>query len=53
MKVGRMKAEAKKALDLVDGKMPVRMKGFTILVPQVEIERLVREYAISHIKEEA
>lgn len=46
---GTIKKEARKALEMVKDTMPVRMNGFTILVPQHEIERLVKEYAVNSI----
>lgn len=49
--MARPKKKYQEALDIVEGKTPVAMNGFTILVPKHEIERLVREYVNSHVQE--
>ena len=48
---GRIKKEATEALEVVKNTVPVRMSGLTILVPQAEINRLVREYVIQGLNE--
>ena len=50
--MARYTKEITEARNLLQGKMPVNIHGVTILVPQHEIERLVKEYAISKITNE-